>query len=294
MVLIDQNTCRAWRFCISACPYKKPFYNWATGKSEKCIFCYPRTETGQANACGHACTGRIRTVGALFYDAERIEETAKLSDDKIVEGLRSIVLDPSDPKVIEAARNAGIEDNWIAAAQMSPAYNLFKKWRLSLPSHPEFRTLAMNFYVPPLSPILHQVKADKGGLFDPETDGFFTELENMRVPVKYLANLFTAGNESLIVESLKKQMAVRMWARMKRVGDISESEVKSALSACGLTEKDAADILRLNTIATFKERFVIPQTHRESKSTIDPRSMYEKRGSIGFGFKKQEIIGRQW
>ena len=294
IVLIDQNTCRAWRFCISACPYKKPFYNWATGKSEKCIFCYPRTETGQANACGHACTGRIRTVGALFYDAERIEETAKLSDDKIVEGLRSIVLDPNDPKVIEAARNAGIEDNWIAAAQSSPAYNLFKKWRLSLPSHPEFRTLAMNFYIPPLSPILHQVKADKGGLFDPETDGFFTELEKMRVPVKYLANLFTAGNESLIVESLKKQMAVRMWARMKRVGDISESEVKNALSQSGLTEKDAADILRLNTIATFKERFVIPETHRESKSTIDPRTMYEKRGSIGFGFKKQEIIGRQW
>lgn len=294
IVLIDQNTCRAWRFCISACPYKKPFYNWATGKSEKCIFCYPRTETGQANACGHACTGRIRTVGALFYDAERIEETAKLSDDKIVEGLRSIVLDPNDPKVIEAARNAGIEDNWIAAAQSSPAYNLFKKWRLSLPSHPEFRTLAMNFYIPPLSPILHQVKADKGGLFDPETDGFFTELENMRVPVKYLANLFTAGNESLIVESLKKQMAVRMWARMKRVGDISESEVKNALSQSGLTEKDAADILRINTIATFKERFVIPETHRESKSTIDPRTMYEKRGSIGFGFKKQEIIGRQW
>ncbi len=294
IVLIDQNTCRAWRFCISACPYKKPFYNWATGKSEKCIFCYPRTETGQANACGHACTGRIRTVGALLYDAERIEETAKLSDDKIVEGLRSIVLDPSDPKVIEAARNAGIEDNWIAAAQSSPAYNLFKKWRLSLPSHPEFRTLAMNFYIPPLSPILHQVKADKGGLFDPETDGFFTELDNMRVPIKYLANLFTAGNESLIVESLKKQMAVRMWARMKRVGDISESEVKNALSAVGLSEKDAADILRLNTIATFKERFVIPETHRESKTTIDPRNMYEKRGSIGFGFKKQEIIGRQW
>ncbi len=294
VVLIDQKTCRAWRFCISACPYKKPYYNWATGKSEKCIFCYPRTEVGSANACGHGCTGRIRTVGALFYDAERIEETAKLPDDKIVEGLRSIILDPSDPKVIEAARSAGIEDNWIAAAQSSPAYNLFKKWRLSLPNHPEFRTLAMNFYIPPLSPILHQVKADKGGLFDPETDGFFTELENMRVPIKYLANLFSAGNESLIVESLKKQMAVRMWARMKRVGDISESEVKSALSAVGLSDKDAADILRINTIATFKERFVIPETHRETKTTVDPRSMYEKRGTIGFGFKTKEIIGRQW
>lgn len=294
IVLIDQKVCRAWRFCISACPYKKPYYNWATGKSEKCIFCYPRTETGQANACGHACTGRIRTVGALFYDAERIEETAKLPDDKIVEGIRSLILDPSDPKVIEAARNAGIEDNWIAAARISPAYNLFKRWRISLPNHPEFRTLAMNFYIPPLSPILHQVKADRGGLFDPETDGFFNEIEKMRIPVKYLANLFSAGNESLIMESLKKQMAVRMWARMKRVGDISESEVKNALSQSGLTVQDAEGILRINTLATFKERFVIPETHRESKTTVDPRTMYEKRGTIGFGFKTKEIIGRQW
>ena len=81
---------------------------------------------------------------------------------------------------------------------------------------------------------------------------------------------------------------------MKRVGDISESEVKTALSQCGLTVLDAEGILRLNTLATFKERFVIPETHRETKTTIDPRTMYEKRGTIGFGFKKQEVIGRQW
>ena len=89
---------------MSACPYKKPYYNWNTGKSEKCIFCYPRTETAQANACAHSCTGRIRFVGALLYDADRIEETAKLPDNRLVEGMREMVLDPNDPKVIEAAR----------------------------------------------------------------------------------------------------------------------------------------------------------------------------------------------
>ena len=31
-----------WRMCISGCPYKKVYYNWETGKSEKCILCYPR------------------------------------------------------------------------------------------------------------------------------------------------------------------------------------------------------------------------------------------------------------
>ena len=35
VVLIDQTACRAWRMCVTACPYKKTYYNWHTGKSEK-------------------------------------------------------------------------------------------------------------------------------------------------------------------------------------------------------------------------------------------------------------------
>lgn len=294
IVLLDQDVCRAWRFCVSACPYKKPYYNWNTGKSEKCIFCYPRTETAQANACAHSCTGRIRFVGALLYDADRIEETAKLPDNRLVEGMRELVLDPNDPKVIEAARKNGIEENWIKAAQESPSYNLFKKWRIAFPHHPEFRTVPMNYYVPPLSPILHQAKGDQGGVYDPESMDFFNDVERMRIPIKYLANLLTAGNESLIVESLKKQMAVRMYMRQKRVGDVGEAKVKSVLSEVGLSEQDAIDINRLVALATYKERFVIPETHRESKTTVDPRTMYEKRGSVGFGQKKKEFLGRQW
>jgi len=230
----------------------------------------------------------------LLYDADRIEETAKLPDNRLVEGMRELVLDPNDPKVIEAARKNGIEENWIKAAQESPSYNLFKKWRIAFPHHPEFRTVPMNYYVPPLSPILHQAKGDQGGVYDPESMDFFNDVERMRIPIKYLANLLTAGNESLIVESLKKQMAVRMYMRQKRVGDVGEAKVKSVLSEVGLSEQDAVDINRLVALATYKERFVIPETHRESKTTVDPRTMYEKRGSVGFGQKKKEFLGRQW
>jgi len=70
--------------------------------------------------------------------------------------------------------------------------------------------------------------------------------------------------------------------------------VKSVLSEVGLSEQDAVDINRLVALATYKERFVIPETHRESKTTVDPRTMYEKRGSVGFGQKKKEFLGRQW
>ncbi|PUM28516.1 nitrate reductase subunit beta, partial [Salmonella enterica subsp. enterica serovar Dublin] len=55
IVLIDQDKCRGWRLCISGCPYKKIYFNWKSGKSEKCIFCYPRIESGQPTVCSETC-----------------------------------------------------------------------------------------------------------------------------------------------------------------------------------------------------------------------------------------------
>jgi len=211
-----------------------------------------------------------------------------------VEAMRDIILDPNDPKVIEEAKKQGISDNWIVAAQQSPAYMLFKKWRIAMPNHPEFRTLPMNFYVPPLSPVLHNAKAENGGTFDGESMEFFNSIDKMRIPVRYLANLLSAGNEQVVIESLKKQMAVRLWVRQQRVGDIGDSAAKAALSAVGLTPEDAFEIYKLVSLGTFQERFVIPETHRETMTTVDPRTMYEKRGTVGFGQKKQELVSRQW
>ena len=76
IVLIDQDKCRGWRMCVSGCPYKKIYYNWSSGKSEKCIFCFPRIEAGQPTVCSETCVGRIRYLGVVLYDADRIEEAA--------------------------------------------------------------------------------------------------------------------------------------------------------------------------------------------------------------------------
>jgi nitrate reductase beta subunit len=152
----------------------------------------------------------------------------------------------------------------------------------------------MNFYIPPLSPILHSAKADSGGTFDPESTEFFNEIDKMRIPARYLANLLSAGNEQVVLESLKKQMAVRLYIRQERVGDVGEAAVKSALSAVGLTPQDAVDIYTLVSLATYNERFVIPETHREIQTTVDPRNMFEKRGHTGFGNKRTEFTRRTW
>jgi nitrate reductase beta subunit len=68
--------------CVSACPYKKIYYNWQSGKSEKCTFCYPRIESGEPTVCSETCVGRIRNLGVILYDADRIEEMANISDEK--------------------------------------------------------------------------------------------------------------------------------------------------------------------------------------------------------------------
>jgi nitrate reductase beta subunit len=65
IVVIDQDRCQGYRYCIKACPYKKIYFNEVTGKSEKCIFCYPRLEKGEVNACAAQCPGRLRFVGLL-------------------------------------------------------------------------------------------------------------------------------------------------------------------------------------------------------------------------------------
>ena len=43
-------------------------------------------------------------------------------------------------------------------AQRSPVYKLIKEYDLALPLHPEYRTMPMVWYIPPLSPVIDVVK----------------------------------------------------------------------------------------------------------------------------------------
>jgi DMSO reductase family type II enzyme iron-sulfur subunit len=65
IVLISQERCKGYRFCMEACPYKKIYYNHVSQLGQKCIFCYPRIEKGVAPACARQCPGRLRFVGFL-------------------------------------------------------------------------------------------------------------------------------------------------------------------------------------------------------------------------------------
>jgi nitrate reductase beta subunit len=288
IVLIDQKNCRGWRSCVAACPYKKSYFNWTTGKSEKCILCFPRVETGQAPACFHSCVGRIRYLGVLLYDAEKIEATAKLPDDELVEAHRDAILDPHDPEVIQAAREAGIADDMIEYAQRSPVYQFVKVWKIALPPHIEYRTLPMLFYVPPLSPVMHR---QDGETVTRVSGDFFHEIDEARVPLQFLGNLFGAGQTEHVRYALRKQMAVRAMRRNLTVGDLDSETAAEAMSQADTNPEEVDEIYRLTSLCTFDERFVIPPSHREV-AIETMRDPLEHKQMVGFGFNEKPKRGK--
>lgn len=272
IVLIDQDKCRGWRMCVSGCPYKKIYYNWKTGKSEKCIFCYPRIEAGQPTVCSETCVGRIRYLGVLLYDADKIEEAASTELEKdLYEAQLNVFLDPNDPEVQAAARAEGIPDGWIESAKNSPVYKMAMDWKVALPLHPEYRTLPMVWYIPPLSPI--QNAAANGSI---GKDGVIPDLKSLRIPIRYLANLLTAGEEAPVISALERMLAMRSYKRSEMVEGDLDIEV---LQKVGLTQHQVEEMYRIMAIANYEDRFVIPSSHRSYAEDA-----YSMKSSCGFSF----------
>lgn len=272
IVLIDQDKCRGWRMCVSACPYKKIYFNWESGKSEKCTFCYPRIEAGEPTVCSETCVGRIRYLGVLLYDADRIEEAATAEDEQdLYQAQLDIFLDPNDPEVIKAARAEGIPESWLEAARKSPVYKMAMEWKVAFPLHPEYRTLPMVWYIPPLSPIQNAAASGDMGM-----NGMIPDVKSLRIPVKYLANLLTAGKEEPVEYALERMLAMRVYMRSRHVEGVPLPEV---LERAGLTQHMVEEMYRYMAIANYEDRFVIPTSHKEYAEEA-----FDMRSSCGFSF----------
>ncbi len=272
VVLIDQEKCRGWRMCVSGCPYKKIYYNWSSGKSEKCTFCYPRIEAGLPTVCSETCVGRIRYLGVVLYDADKIEEAASVLDEQdLYEAQLGVFCDPFDPDIQEQALKDGVPEAWLEAAKRSPVWKMAMEWKIAFPLHPEYRTLPMVWYCPPLSPIQNAAQAGKIGL-----ENGMPDVSKLRIPVKYLANLLTAGREAPVVQALERMMAMRQYMRAKTVDGVIDEAVAERVS---LTGNEIEEMYRLMAIANYEDRFVIPTSHRENAEDA-----YNLRGSCGFSF----------
>ena len=265
IVLVDQDRCRGWRQCVTGCPYKKIYFNHRSGKAEKCTFCYPRVEVGLPTVCSETCVGRLRYLGLFLYDADAVTAAASTPDPQdLYEAQLELMLNPADPAVVAAARRDGIPDDWIDAARRSPVYALAKTYRVALPLHPEYRTMPMVWYVPPLSPVVDLLASQGHDAEDRAT--LFGAIEALRIPVEYLAELFTAGRTSTVTAVLRKLAAMRAYMRDVTLGRDPDPSIPASV---GMTEESLYAMYRLMAIAKYDERYVIPTAHVEQAHDLE-------------------------
>jgi nitrate reductase beta subunit len=266
IVLVDQDRCRGWRMCVTGCPYKKVYFNHRTGKAEKCTFCFPRVEVGIPTVCSETCVGRLRYIGVVLYDADRVLEAASVEDTReLYRAHRRVLLDPDDPEVQRAAERDGVPRDWVQAAQRSPVWALIDRYEVALPLHPEYRTLPMVWYIPPLSPVVDRLT--ETGHDGEDAKSLFGAIDAMRIPIQYLAELFTAGDPRPVRDVLARLGAMRSFMRDVNLG--REPDV-SVADAVGMTPEGIEDVHRLLAVAKYGERYVIPTAHAEAG---DPRAL---------------------
>jgi formate dehydrogenase iron-sulfur subunit len=64
-VVYDASKCMGCRYCMQACPYQVPAYEWSSRlpKVRKCDMCYDRQLSGQSTACAAACPTGATQLG---------------------------------------------------------------------------------------------------------------------------------------------------------------------------------------------------------------------------------------
>ena len=193
------------------------------------------------------------------------------NEQDLYEAQLGVFLDPHDPQVIAQAKRDGVPDAWLSAAKLSPVYKMAMDWKVALPLHPEYRTLPMVWYIPPLSPIQGAVQSGLIG-----ANGEIPDVQQLRIPIKYLANLLTAGHEPPVERALQRMLAMRAYMRGKHVDGAANA---AAIAQVGLDAATVEDMYKIMAIANYEDRFVIPTTHREYAEDA-----FDMKGSCGFSF----------
>ncbi len=145
---------------------------------------------------------------------------ARRTRQKLYQAQLDVFLDPNDPEVIAQARADGMPDSWLEAARTSPVWKMAMEWKVAFPLHPEYRTLPMVWYVPPLSPIQSAAEAGKMGM-----DGDMPDVKSLRIPLRYLANLLTAGDEAPVALGLERMLAMRAYMRAKTIDGVIDEKI---------------------------------------------------------------------
>jgi nitrate reductase beta subunit len=122
----------------------------------------------------------------------------------------------------------------------------------------------MVWYVPPLSPVADALR-DTGHDAE-DVDNLFGAIDTLRIPVEYLAGLFTAGDTAPVTNVLQRLAAMR--AYMRRV-TLDEPLDESIPAAAGMTGGQVTAMYRLLAIAKYEDRYVIPSAYAEQGHALE-------------------------
>jgi nitrate reductase beta subunit len=124
--------------------------------------------------------------------------------------------------------------------------------------------MPMVWYIPPLSPVIDVVR--ETGEDAEDTGNLFAAIDALRIPIEYLAELFTAGDTVPVDRVLKKIAAMRSYMRDINLGRDPDASIPAAV---GMSEEEMYDMYRLLAIAKYDERYVIPPAHAEQAHSLE-------------------------
>jgi nitrate reductase beta subunit len=110
--------------------------------------------------------------------------------------------------------------------------------------------------VPPLSPVVEALTGSGHDGEDPAA--LFGAIDSLRIPLEYLAGLFTAGDTGPVEAALCRLAAMR--SHMRRI-NLGEERDPALARGVGMDERGLEALYRLLALAKYEERYVVPTTY---------------------------------
>jgi nitrate reductase beta subunit len=113
-----------------------------------------------------------------------------------------------------------------------------------LPLHPEYRTIPMVWYMSPVVDIIRDTGHDAE-----DGHNLFAAIEALRIPIEYLAELFTAGDTAQVDAVLRRLAAMRSYMREINLGRPADESIAAAVGMTGVQIQDMFRLLAYHFMA---------------------------------------------